>query len=195
MSAISRPSILILPDESSTKRRSATTRELLPDPVRPTIPETNPQNISQISAFVRQGWKACVPILIMISWCLFTVSANISVKWKVSSSYHYICHATNFNLQSISTSSILPMIQANEGDEDTRLIEKQGINKVKNMDPTKICILSYVHIFNILRVRRLHLLECDTLWCSSYCEDGGKKFLWNTGNDLLHYAASYPRRL
>lgn len=73
MSAMSRPSILILPDDSSTKRRSATTRELLPDPVRPTIPETNPQNISQISVFVKQGWKACVPILSMFSKCILSL--------------------------------------------------------------------------------------------------------------------------
>jgi hypothetical protein len=45
ISAMFKSSILIVPDDSSTKRRSATTRELLPDPVRPTIPETNPENL------------------------------------------------------------------------------------------------------------------------------------------------------
>lgn len=33
------PSILIIPSQISTNRNKATTKELLPDPVRPTIPE------------------------------------------------------------------------------------------------------------------------------------------------------------
>lgn len=36
---ISIPSILMIPSQISTNRNKATTKELLPDPVRPTIPE------------------------------------------------------------------------------------------------------------------------------------------------------------
>jgi len=38
---ISIPSILMTPSQISTKRNRAITKELLPDPVRPTIPKNN----------------------------------------------------------------------------------------------------------------------------------------------------------
>ena len=40
------PSILIIPSQISTNRNRATTKELLPDPVRPTMPENDSQLIS-----------------------------------------------------------------------------------------------------------------------------------------------------